>query len=267
MTNRGFILGFLEEIKDILEIYSCERGFSLLNPSLCLLIVVLIVSAVSFSKGIAVSLFVLFTSIILVFLSRRGFWLWVKQVFYVFLFVLFISIPLFFIVPGKVLYSIDLSLVSIGVTDYGLWHALVLVLRTTAASAIFTAVLMSLGWRGVVEGLIGLYVPYDLVLMVGFFMKYVPLFLKDICRMLAAREARLFSSRLDYVSFWRSLISIVGEILLRSYWRSSKLSIALRARGFGVPPHRRYSWKRISFYDLCLVFLFSIVILLVTMWG
>jgi len=163
---------------------------------------------------------------------------WFKPVLFTFFIALIVGIPLLFITPGEAVVAVEGWL---QVTLEGVWLMASLVLRATAAAAVFTGVLMHIGWRGVVDGLYRLRLPQELALMVGFFTKYIPVFLRDACRMMAARESRLISS--SYTAAWKGLATMIGEMLLRGYWRSMRLSMALRARGFSEPVARECRYE------------------------
>lgn len=108
----------------------------------------------------------------------------------------------------------------------GLSEAIGLVLRTASASTLFAAFLLDLGWTGVLKGLRGLGFPEDFSLHVSFMLRYIPLFIRDAFKMLAAREARTFGGKRGY----DVLSSIVGDLLIRGYYRSQRVQLAMNAR-------------------------------------
>ena len=110
--------------------------------------------------------------------------------------------------------------------------ALLAALRAVSAASALTGFTVCLGWRGVVEGLRGLGMPV-LADSLGLLLKYIPLFLRDLAGILAAREARVLRGGLKLS--WALLASAAGEVLVRGYARASALRMALEARSFGGP--------------------------------
>lgn len=259
MRSSGLVSSFLNGIADAIEALSRDYNPSFFNPSLGILVAVLTTGIVSFSSCITVPLTALALSALLVAVLSRRFTEWARPVLFALFIATFVSAPLPCITPGDPLITLSLGRASVQITLSGVRDAALLILRTVGAAAMFTAIVMHLGWQGLVRGLRGLRIPRELALMVGFFVKYAPMFLRDACRMIAAREARLISRRRYYIAAWVGLTSVIGEIVLRSYWRASMVSMAMKARSFGYLEHGRKEEARWGKNDLSLMAVLALI--------
>ncbi len=226
---RDIVSTFLGEIAEIIDTIN-SSGYTKYNPRVALLSSVMLASLVSFSRNMLVYLLVIALSIVIVLDSRRIAGKWLKVIALTLAMVTLVSTPIPLLIGVEEVFYFEVGGIAIHVFREGLEEAIHLVLRTTAASSIFTAFIMTLGWRGVYLGLRELGLPSSLGYMVVFYIRYIPIFSRDIVRFLLGREARRFSKGLRGI--WSSLPTVVGEIFLRGFDRAFRLELALEARGF-----------------------------------
>ncbi len=226
--DKSLTVMFLEEVGEVVEALNYEHK-NIFSPQITIISSIILASAASFSRTIFSPLIILAVSIILTLLLKVDVRHWVKPVLFALFISSLVSIPLPVIVQGKPIGTIG----PLTVTYEGLYQALQLVLRTIAASSIFTVLVLHLGLRGLMKGLRNLGIPERLVMLVELFVKYIPIFLRDVCNMIVAREARMIV-RGGIKRTWRSLSTIVGELMLRASQRAWRLEMALRARNIGV---------------------------------
>lgn len=168
---------------------------------------------------------------------RVKFYMWIKPVAFTFLITSIASLPMLFMFHDNFLFDFLFFRVSFT----GVLVFFEIVLRAVAAASIFTVILVHLGWRGIVYGLWRLRFPSSFIFLLAIFIKYVPVFLRDAVRMMAGREARTFSCGLRVA--WRNFASVVGDLFLRAFYRSWRLQLAFKARGFNE------AFLRDGFYD------------------
>lgn len=263
--NRGLTSVFLEAIAEVVEVIGYDRE-PLITPHIGLIIAVILTSVVSFSRFFFAPVIYVASSLLLAFFLRVRLGMWVKPVFFTLFITFFASLPSLFIASNDALPS----LFSLEVTFDGVLRFSSVVLRAVAAASIFTVITIHLGWRGIVDGLRRLHVPLGLIFLIGLFIKYVPVFLRDVVRMMAAREARTTSHGLKIV--WRNFSSVVGDLILRAFHRSWRLQLAFKARGFGEEvfhkPFTRFSVKPFRLEDLFLITLAALLVVvgLVEVW-
>lgn len=202
----------------------------LFSPPLGLALAVAVTAAASFAKGVAACAAALAGGAVLA-AWGKGFKAWIDVVSASLLFSLAVTAPLLAVAAAP---------------SDAAPAAFLAVLRAVSAAAVFTGFTVCLGWRGVVEGLRGLGMP-ALAFSLGLLLKYIPIFLRDLAGVLAAREARAMRKGLKLS--WTLLASAAGEVLVRGYARAEALRMALEARSFaGSAPAagRRVRFSRVE---------------------
>lgn len=241
MKTARLVASFLEEIAEILDAFSEEARSPAFNVSVGVACSIVLSVVASFSRNLVVPFAILVFSFILALTFKLHISKWIKPGTFVAFIALFVALPLF--------------VLSGGVTsDKPSYYSLALfILRPIASSAIFTVIFLSIGLSGFLEGLLSLHAPRELIDMIWFFIRYMQLFLRDACRLLAARESRIISDKCGYRKLWWIIGTVVGEMLLRSYAKAAGLNLALQARNFGESV--RHSVRgRISKFDAFLFF-------------
>ncbi|RLE71499.1 MAG: hypothetical protein DRJ37_04835 [Thermoprotei archaeon] len=239
----------LEEIAEILDILNSENSSPVFNPSVAVLSALILAFTASFSQKTLVPLFLILASVAMAFFLEIDLKLWIKPVVLTFLATVVISAPLILLPENAFLFKPEISRIE---------EALFLILRATAASAIFTILIIHIGWTKLLEGLRGLCLPEEFVFLIGFSIKYIPVFLRDTCKLVAAKEARMLKG-LKYKTAWRSMAAVAGEILLRSYEKSLKLHLALNARMFYIFPSTPLKHS-INTYDVVLLICTALIV-------
>lgn len=131
---------------------------------------------------------------------------------------------------ATLIFAAAVGMVAAPLIILGRGEALCFVTRSVAASTFLLAVTLLLGWRGLVEALDGLGL-HTLSLNVALLLRYIPLFLREAARMLAAREARLIAGQRGF----GAVTSVAAELIVRSYHRAYMLTLAMEARSLGRP--------------------------------
>jgi len=109
------------------------------------------------------------------------------------------------------------------------------ILRVIASTVIFTITLRLIGWMNIIKGLNIVRTPRELVKMIQHTVKFIPLFLTEVLKMLIAREARVLGKP-SKRRIWKVLATIVSDVVLKSNYRAWKLSLALEARTLKFEP-------------------------------
>ncbi len=125
--------------------------------------------------------------------------------------------------------------------------------RTISSTIVFILMIRVVGWWNIVGGLEKIRVPRILVEMIYQTAKFIPLFLGETLKLLVARDARILG-KTRISSLWRVLSSIVGELIVKAYYRSTILDMALRARTLSHSKHRVEGRREyLTVYDVCLI--------------
>lgn len=213
MVKLGLTEKFLYEVADVLDALSRSSGCGC-DPTLTLTLAVVSTFIVSYSPSMFVHLIALALALPIATLGgRRAFAETLK-----------VSATIA-IISTVIVLPVLLGAIQV---EEGLSRSLTLVTRTVAATTLFTAFVMNLGWLGVLRGLRGVGLPEEMAFSTAFTLRYVPLFIREGFRMLAAREARTLRGGNGY----RILPSVVGDLLVKGYSRAGRVELAVRARLF-----------------------------------
>lgn len=246
MKGSGLAGRLLWSASSIFEELALERE-PLVSPPIGLALAFATAAAASFAKGVAAGAIALVGGALLA-AWGRGFKAWLGIASTTLLFSLAVNAPL---------------LVLSEAPSRAAPEALLLVLRAVSAASTFTGFTVCLGWRGVVEGFRRLKAPEELVSSLGLLLKYIPLFLRDLAGILAAREAR--AVRRSFAVSWSLLASATGEIVVRSYRRAEALRMAMEARSFGAAPRGEKGSASLSKREAFL-FAYALAVLVAAWW-
>jgi len=226
---RSLTQRFLEGLAETVEVLNRQPNQTFFNPVVAVFSVLILTGAAAFSLEAKLPLIILTVSIILMFLTRSSFYSWVRVVGFVVGWALVVSIPVMFITPGKALASLPLNFVELRVSWEGLNAMVAFVFRVVAAAAIFTTFALMLGWRGMMKGLEGLRVPREITFSLTLSIIHIPLFLRELAKMLSAREARIVKN-MGVKQLWGTLATVIGDLLVKSHERMWRLEKAMRSR-------------------------------------
>jgi len=141
--------------------------------------------------------------------------------------------------------------------------------RVIASTIAFIVLLRIIGWRNILYGLRDLKVPSSLIWMIFCTIKFIPLFINEVLRMLLAREARIFSKQ-SLLRTWKVLSTIASEVVVKSYHRSWRFNLALEARIIGGKVDLKYNHNPDKIWCI-LLFVIAVYVLLlelsVRLWG
>ena len=147
------------------------------------------------------------------------------------------------IMDREIIYHIG----SIGISGgwVSFFSILMRFLLTVSAALILIALT---GFNAVCQALTRLGVPRPFVVQLLFFYRYIFVLVDEAERMEMARSLRSFNSRsMDF----RTFISIIGHLLLRSLDRAERIYLAMRSRGFDgnirMIKTIKLGWKDLAF--------------------
>jgi len=147
------------------------------------------------------------------------------------------------VMDREIIYQIG----SIGISGgwVSFFSILMRFLLTVSAALILIALT---GFNAVCQALKRLGVPKPFVVQLLFFYRYIFVLVDEAERMEMARSLRSFNSRsMDF----RTFISIIGHLLLRSLDRAERIYLAMRSRGFDgnirMIKTIKLGWKDLAF--------------------
>jgi len=146
------------------------------------------------------------------------------------------ALALVFTTPGQPLFSVAWGSLHLTATAEGLVRFLSILLKSWLGLQAALILSATTPFTQLLCGLRSLGLPPLLVSMLGFMYRYLFVLVDEVRRMMAARDAR--SARPDRQAggtlAWRAKVTgqMAGTLFLRSYERSERIYLAMRARGF-----------------------------------
>lgn len=248
---KGLTQSFLENLAEAASFLSREAGGSL-HPSTTMLVALVLTGTAAFSRELILPLLLLALAFLTVLLVKGPLASWLRVVAMVSLWALIVSAPLPFLYLGNPL-TLTVYGFTFRVGGEGISEMVHFTVRVASAAAVFSAFILSTGWRRLMEGLKVLGVPGEITSSLTLSLIYLPIFLRETVKMLSAREARMLR-RNGIWEKWGVLSTVIGDLLLRSHERAWRLEKAVRARSLNLGnPFREVSSLRLGPADLSLI--------------
>ncbi|MBC7113583.1 MAG: cobalt ECF transporter T component CbiQ [Candidatus Methanomethyliales bacterium] len=167
------------------------------------------------------------------------------------LFVLVISLPAAFLTGGTPLFTISMGSFTVSPSFEGAYRVAQFVLRVWVCVATLTTLTSILGIDGILSVLAQIRAPRILVEMISLTYRYLFISLHETQKMLLARDARRFRNK-KYINAQdlRDLGKVLAALFIRTYERSERVYLAMKARGFTLGRTRTLKKYSINSNDL-----------------
>lgn len=175
------------------------------------------------------------------------------------LFAALISLPVLFLSLGSPVYSASLGAINIVVTMEGLTRFLVFTFRVWFCVASLTLLILTTGFEKTLKMLSTLRVPSLVVQMFSLTYRYFFVSIHEAQSVLIAKEARTYVNRRTInLKALKDLGQIIASLFIRTYERSERVYLAMKARGFQIDYEQKQSMSKFKVKDL--LFAVSIII-------
>ena len=246
--------GISSALEIIMEVHDTR-----FNPSILIISSFLLTAGASFCSNIFVCIIILTCMLMLPPIIGINAGKFYRLAVVTFIMLLIISIP-------AAIYYNDLEKVSFYVLHlrileqhFVIPRAFVFLIKTFTAFLTLEVFIAYMGWRNMYEGLLGLKLPRKVVMMILFFIMYLPIFLREMSMRLLARSSRIY--RCGVRRMWFVLSTIVSDIIVNSIQLSRVRALGLIARGFTIE-HESTTRRKISLLDILLLILCILVVTL-----
>ncbi len=252
-------------LEEILQVDSVKGIKSALSP-LGLMIVASLIIISSLFTGSLLSLSVLgtLTTLLATFLNiplRR--YLSRSAIFA--LFVFFISIPAAFLTEGMTLFTINIGPLILSPSFEGTYRVAQFVFRAWVCIASLTMLTSTLGIDGIIGLLSKTKIPKIILQTISLTYRYIFLSIHEAQSMLLAREARRFRrKKFMNMQDLRDLGKILAALFIRTFDRSERVYLAMKARGFSSEGRSYPKIQSLNMNDLSLI-LIVIAVIFVTL--
>lgn len=139
-----------------------------------------------------------------------------------------------FITPGVPLFEFKAGFISLAASDEGIKRAAVLFFRVFTAVSAMTILTATTGFRELMNAFKELRVPYILVSLIEFTVRYIFVLVDEVQRMRTARRARGFEGGGSLLNrhALKTIGQLIGVLFIRSWERGERVYNAMLARGF-----------------------------------
>jgi len=146
-----------------------------------------------------------------------------------------ISIPILFLTSGSPIVSANISITTLTITSEGVIRFLVFTTRVWFCVASLTLLILSTGFDKMLELLSTLRVPNVIVQLFGLTYRYFFVSIHEAQSVLIGKEARTYvHKRTINMQALKDLGSVISTLFIRTYERSERVYLAMKARGFDI---------------------------------
>jgi cobalt/nickel transport system permease protein len=151
------------------------------------------------------------------------------------LFAAVISFPILFLTLGQTIATIDIGITTLTLTNEGIVRFLVFSIRVWFCVASLTLLVLSTGFDKMLSLLSSIKVPSVIVQLFSLTYRYFFVSIHETQSVLIAKEARTYNhKRTINIQSLKDLGSIVSTLFIRTYERSERVYLAMKARGFQI---------------------------------
>lgn len=148
-----------------------------------------------------------------------------------------IAITVLFSIPGKPIFSFQLFMSHLTITDAGLLRFVSILIRSWLSVQLAILLVAVTRFPDLIHALEHLKVPAILTTIIAFLYRYLFVLTDEVFRLLRARESRSAASagnRSGGGVLWRAKVAgnMAGQLFLRSYERSDRIYNAMLSRGY-----------------------------------
>jgi len=146
-----------------------------------------------------------------------------------------ISIPILFLTNGTTILSANIGIANLTITTEGLTRFLVFTVRVWFCVASLTLLISSTGFDKMLKLLSTIKVPSVVVQLFSLTYRYFFVSIHEAQSVLIAKEARTYiHKRTINMQALKDLGAILATLFIRTYERSERVYLAMKARGFEI---------------------------------
>ena len=177
-----------------------------------------------------------------------------------------ISIPILFLTIGHTIASTNIGIATLTITSEGILRFSVFTLRVWFCVASLTLMILSTGFDKMLQLLSNIKVPSIIVQLFGLTYRYFFVSIHEVQSVLIAKEARTYvHKRTINIQALKDLGSIVATLFIRTYERSERVYLAMKARGFEIEKNTKTAIPIFRLQDALFVFFLIIPVVLLAL--
>jgi cobalt/nickel transport system permease protein len=177
------------------------------------------------------------------------------------LFATAISLPVLFITPGTSAFNANLGSLNFAVTFEGMQKLALFTVRVWFCVEVITLFILSTGFNAFLRILSSMRLPPILIQMFSLTYRYLFVSIHEIQKFLIAKEARTYVNRRTIsLNALKNSGALLATIFIRTYDRSERVYMAMKARGFDINNTNKSSIEPVRARDF--VFVASTIVIL-----
>jgi cobalt/nickel transport system permease protein len=146
-----------------------------------------------------------------------------------------ISIPILVLTSGQAIASANIGITTLTITSEGIMRFLVFTIRVWFCVASLTLMILSTGFDKMLQLFSTIKVPNLIVQLFGLTYRYFFVSIHEVQSVLIAKEARTYVHKQTInMQALKDLGSVVATLFIRTYERSERVYLAMKARGFVI---------------------------------
>jgi cobalt/nickel transport system permease protein len=161
-----------------------------------------------------------------------------------------ISLPILFLISGSLVASANIGIATLTITSEGAIRFLSFTFRAWFCVASLTTLILSTGFDKILELLSTIKVPNVIVQLFSLTYRYFFVSIHETQSVLIAKEARTYvHKRTINMQALKDLGSVVATLFIRTYERSERVYLAMKARGFEIEKNAKSPMPPFRFRD------------------
>jgi cobalt/nickel transport system permease protein len=170
-----------------------------------------------------------------------------------------LSIPPIFLTPGTTVWATNLGGVTLAITTEGLSNAGLFTVRVWFCVASLILLVLSTGFEKTLKLFATLKVPAIMIQLFSLTYRYFFVSVEEAQSVLIAKEARTYVHKRSFnLQSLKDLGAIIASLFIRTYERSERVYLAMKARGFQIEAENKNSTPKLRVRDV--VFASAIII-------
>lgn len=162
-----------------------------------------------------------------------------------------ISIPVLFLTSGTPVWASTLGGVNLAVTAEGLSRFAVFTVRVWFCVASLTLLILSTGFDRTLKMLATLKVPTIMIQLFSLTYRYFFVSIEEAQSVLIAKEARTYVHKRNLnLQALKDLGAIIASLFIRTYERSERVYLAMKARGFQIENDNKNAMPKLRIRDV-----------------
>lgn len=166
-------------------------------------------------------------------------------------FAVVISIPVLFMTAGTPVWSTSVGGLNLAITYEGVTRFLVFAVRVWFCVASLTLLILSTGFDRTLKMLASIKVPTLIIQLFALTYRYFFVSIHEVQSVLIAKEARTYVHRRTLnLQALKDLGAVLSSLFIRTYERSERVYLAMKARGFEIGNDNKLSMPRLQVRDV-----------------